>query len=337
MTTHRLHRRTALLRAKRDGAFDPGQYWHEGADRQRAMRKLRALLRLMQPVILSTPRWSQAHRFIEDLAVDLSVGQPAIQGHVLSLQAVQGKSALQAWAWVMARFTDLCSISVDRRFAQAVSRDGFRTLFANLLRQAQGGPRRCLMLYGLEAVHLDALRDLLDVYEQHMLEARDRRRINLLIAGTVDVPALGANVTRMTLPDYGKAEAIEALVEIVGPQPTARLERLIGAVGGVPAVIERLAAEGPAAIEDAVATREGVWRRLGPVGAEIRSAFAIVSADNALSQRLEQLAREGPSPEMPDRDPRLVRAGLVRFTRKGKAKLTGVRAPVFADLAIQQS
>jgi hypothetical protein len=64
----------------------------------------------------------------------------------------------------------------------------------------------------------------------------------------------------------------------------------------------------------------------------VRSAFAIVAADNTLSQRIELIAREGPVPEDPPRDSRLLRSGLIQHVRRGGVPHVVIRAPVFADL-----
>jgi hypothetical protein len=330
----RLDRRLIVLRGKREVAFDAGQYWHERTPRMGAGRKLRTLLRVGRAVMLHTPRWSQAQRLLEDIAVDLQLGSPTVSCEVVNLQAVQGKSALQAWSWVMMRMTGFCGLPVERRLAQAVSRDGFRTLMGELLVRSASGPNRCVMLVGLEAVHLDALRDLLDVYHEHALAFGDRVRLNLLVAGADHPPHLAsAGTSRLSLPDYAPAEAIESLVEQVGPQPVARLERIAALTGGIPALVDRIGSQGAAAMEEIVSTREAVWRHLGPLGAEIRSVFEIVWAEPALSKRLELLAKDGPQPEIWELDTRLLRSGLIRPLGHGTRTRVEIRAPVFGDMA----
>jgi hypothetical protein len=299
-----------------------------------AARKLRTFLRVGRPVMLHTARWSQAQRLLEDIAVDLQLGAPTITCEVVNLQAVQGKGALQAWSWVMQRMTNFCGLPVDGRLAQAVSRDGFRTLLGELLVRSTTGPLRCLMLVGLEAVHLDALRDLLEVYHGHVLAFGDRVRLNLLVAGAVDAPHLATDAAnRIALPDYAPDEAVESLVEQAGPQPIARLRRVAQLTGGIPALLDRLGSQGAAVLDEVAGSKEAVWRHLGPLGPEVRSVFEIVWAEPALSKRLEILAKDGPQNLESDVDARLVRSGIARALPRGSQPRVEIRAPIFADLA----
>ncbi len=315
--------------------MDAGQYWHERTPRMVAARKLRTLLRAGRPTLLHTPRWSQSARWLEDVALDLQLGSPTVQSEVVPLAPMQGRSAVQAWAWVMQRMSGFCGLPDDRRLAQAVNREGFRTLMGELLERSATGPERCAMLLGLESVHLDVLRDLLEVYREHTLAFGEGVRLNFLVTGAVEAPHLGFETTnRLSLPDFSTTEAIESLVEQVGPQPIPRLRQLAVLTGGIPALLDRIGSLGPAAIDDAGGARDAIWRFLGPLGAEIRSVFQIAWAEPALSRRLEVLAKEGAQPEMLEVDARLLRTGLVRLVRRGSRPRIEIRAPVFADLVL---
>jgi len=330
MSTERPVRRAALLKGKRHLAFDPVQRWFEGADRQRAMRALRVHLRAGRPVFLHTLRWSQPNRFLEDVAADVSLGTPRIEARVLSVGPVSGKGALQAWSWLMSALTPLLGRSEARGFAQAVSREGYRARFRHLLAGESAGPVRGLFLTGLEHLHFDVVRDLVDIVQAAAADAEGPARVVVVLAGAVE-PRLPDSWISLTLPDYGAAEAGEAIVEIAGPNPCASLPAVHRAFGGVPAMVERLAAEGPRGLTEVLEHRDAVWRRLGPLGIELRSAFTIVQSDTALGLRLEALA-QGTLPTVPELDRRLARAGLVRIAhRRGRAE-TVLRMPLLLDL-----
>ena len=330
MPTERPVRRAALLKGKRHLAFDPTQRWHEGADRQRTMRALRVHLRAGRPVFLHTLRWSQPNRFLEDVAVDVAMGTPRIDARVLSVAPASGKGALQAWSWLMGALTPLLGRSEERGFAQAVSREGYRARFRHLLHGEPAGPARAILLTGLEHLHFDVVRDLVEIVRTAALEAEGPPRVVVVLAGAVE-PRLAEPWISLTLPDYGAAEAAEAIVEIAGPRPCDSLPAVHRAFGGVPAMVERLAAEGPRGLAEVLEHRDAVWRRLGPLGVELRSAFTIVQADTALGLRLEALA-QGTLPTDPEVDRRLARAGLVQIAhRRGRAE-TVLRMPLLLDL-----
>ena len=50
---------------------------------------MRVLLRRQLPVALITPRWSQARRFLDDLSVDLQLGEPGVTCRTLSLAGLE--------------------------------------------------------------------------------------------------------------------------------------------------------------------------------------------------------------------------------------------------------
>jgi hypothetical protein len=66
---------------------------------------------------------------------------------------------------------------------------------------------------------------------------------------------------------------------------------------------------------------------------DVRQAFDIVTADEALAARIDRIAREGPQVPDPSRDDALVRAGLVRQVgRTDATRRTVLRAPFLTDL-----
>ncbi len=333
---NRLDRRITILRGKRKGAFDPHQYYFESAQRTRLSRSVRTHLRFGQPVVLVSPRWSQAAEFLDDLAVDLSLGDPSIQARTLSLSPLKGLTSHQGWGWLASAIAEFCQLHLEEGPAwQAVSRRGFRTVMKELLAQAEGGRRRCLMLHNLEHLPVEALNDLLGIFAEHMEAFVDDRRFNLLFAGSMDAPYFDlAGAARLELPDFSDVEAVDVLVEHLGPVEAHQLRSVIAIVGGVPALLDAVGMGEDQALSEVVSNRESLWRLLGPVADEIRHAMDIVNADPKLSTRLERLARLGPLPEDPAHDDQLQRAGLVRRKTQRSGTMTAVRTPWFSDLAL---
>lgn len=335
MHTPRLDRRLAILRGKREGAFDRDQYYLEHAERARAARKVRSLLRRMQPVTLVTPRWSQPRRFLDDVAVDLMLGEPAVRCRTLSLQPLEGRTPHQAWSWIVLAITEFCGLPIDGPAWQVVSRHGFRHVLRELLAKADEGERRCLMIHGLEHIHVEALRDLMEVFEDHVHHREGEARFNLALAGSIDAPHFEfGGMERIVLPDFSESEALEALVEHLGPLDLPRLRSVVALVGGIPALLDTLGGEAADRLSEVLADRRSVWRVLGNLAIEIQRTFDIVASDDRLLGRLEEIARNGPQPEDPSRDDALGRAGLTRVDGPGVRRQTSLRAPVLGDLAL---
>ena len=326
MIQHRLDRRLVLLRGKRSGAFDPNQRFYEAAQRTRMARQLRVLLRRMQPVTIVTPRWSQARRFLDDLSTDLMIGEPSVKCRTLSLLPLEGRTPHQAWAWLVQAVTEFCHLDLDGPAWQVVSRRGFRHVMGDLLKRAEHGERRCLMIHGAQHIHVEALRDLISTLETHIAERTGEPRFNLVLAGAVEANHFRiGGFRRLTLPDYGTEEALGNLVEHTGPQDPGLLESVVDIVGGVPAFLDVLAQD-PSRLKEVLVDRDAVWRLLGSTALEVRAAVELTQTRDEAFDRLEALAR-GPRPTEP-LDESLHTAGLVRF-EQGQ---TFLRAPILADL-----
>ncbi|MEZ4321181.1 MAG: hypothetical protein R3F61_27145 [Myxococcota bacterium] len=333
---NRLTRRIAILRGKREGAFDPNQYYFENARRTRLARAVRVHLRFGRPVVLVAPRWSQAEVFLEDLSVDLSLGDPSILARTLSLAPLKGLTAHQGWGWLAAAVAEFCQIHLEEGPAwQAVSRRGFRAVMAELMARAEGGRPRCLLVHHVEHLPVDALTDLVDVFREHVARFPHGRCFNLLLAGSVDARHFDlAGAVRMVLPDFSTIEAVEILVEHLGPLDAHRLRHVVDVVGGVPALLDALGESGENDLSGVLADRENLWRALGIVADEVRHALDIVNSDERLSTRLERLARLGPLPEDPEFDFPLRQAGLVRQQIGTTGVHTIIRTPWFSELAL---
>lgn len=329
---HRYERRRIILEGKRKSAFDPDQLWFARARRTRLARRIRFHLRRGRPVVLITPRWSRAPGFLDDLAVDLSMGDPAIRARPLHLLPLTGLTTHQAWAWLADAVAGFCQLPLQEGPAwQAVSRRGFRSVLSDLFERAEEGRRRCLMLHGLEHANVEAIQDLFEVFAEHLEKTGPNPSFNLLFAGSIDAPHFDfEGAVREELGDYSEPEAIEVLVEQLGPLERHRLVSVVAMVGGVPAILDALGERGPDDLSKLLTDRDEMWRSLGSLAEEVRSAIDIVSADDKLADRLERLARRGSLELEPTPDAALERAGLVR----SEGDRTTLRTPWFADVLL---
>ena len=315
MITERLDRRITILRGKRHGAFDRDQYYLEHARRARVARKLRCYVRDMRPVVLMVPRWSAAQAFLDDVAVDVMLGMPSVRCRTLSVRPLEGRTDHQTWNWLVHAIIEFCALSVPHTASQVVSRHGFRVVLAELFRQAEAsGHRRCLMVHGLEYLHVDALHDVISVFEDHIHHRPRPVCFNLVLAGPPGMPHPELHgVERLVLGDFDQREAVEALAEHLGAEDHDTLRALARQVGGIPDILAALAVTELAELREAARDPRALWNALGLLGRDLRRAVDIVAADPWLSARLETLVRPGLHRHDPERDPALVEAGLLRL------------------------
>lgn len=328
----RLARRFTLLRARRGCVYDPDQRYFESAPRTRIARRVRVLLRKQEPVFLLAPRWSRPDRFLDELASDLLVGRPRVVAHVVPLGVIHGRSSEEAQGYVLRCVAEAADLDPTAAASQPVSRAGFRGMLGDMLSRTVGGPRRALLLLGIEHLDIEIVQDLYDALREHAAEHPFERSFNLLFSGSVAIsktrfPDLG----QLILPDFGPDEAVQAVYEYVEGVPERDVELAAALVGGVPALLHAVGVQGEKS-RVLPTTQEQVWEVLGPLADEVQAAVAIVAADQAQAERLELLTREGSLPVEPAIDGRLVRAGLVRGVPRVRRPRVVVRAPILAQL-----
>jgi hypothetical protein len=325
---HRLDRRLILLRGKRKSVVTRQMRTIERALRDRTARKVRHLLRRNLPVVLLTPRWSCAREFLDDVGVDLAVGKPTVVCRTLSMAPMAGRTVHDSRQWLSRAIIEFCELYVPGPVWQAVDRTGFRYVMRDLLRRARTGPRRALLVHGLEHLHVEALQDFVEVFGEHVAEFGGERRLNVVLGGSVDMASFEfPGAARVTLRDYSREEAAHALVEVTGPIDRALVDAAIDLVGGVPGLLSAL---GDAALGGhwLSTKRADVLRALGGVGDEIRGAIDIVRSDVQLAERLDEILRRSPAPLDAERDDPMLRAGILQTLDGGRV---GVRAPLFAE------
>lgn len=328
----------ALRRAQ---AFDAEQRFIETALRGRSARQVRACLRRMEPVFVVTPRWSRPQAFLEEIALDLAVGEPAIGCRTVGFRPHRGRAPASTWPLMLQILNQLGrGGGTTGMVATAVDREGFRAGVGEALEAAHQSSRHRLavLLHGIEHMPVEVLSDLVEQWSAYRERHPEGLRVALLMAGSELPPWLSLpDLHRVELEDYSEAETIAALVARCGPMAPRRLMALARFTGGVPAMVEAVA-------EMIAAGREGLpvaasrgarldvdllLQGMGPVADEIRGAMDIVSARGELSDRLSTLSRDGAAPRAAS-DEALFAAGLLKRVRAtGQVSL---RAPALAAM-----
>jgi hypothetical protein len=308
--------------------FDPDQLYLETALRGRAARRARALVRRRETVLVEAPRWSDPGRFLEDLALDLAVSEPAIGCRRTSLRHLRGAPvhrARQELLRVMTQLARPTSLAIPPVVAD---RRGFRNAVVALSAEAEqtAAYDAALFLYDCENLPFEVAEDFIEAWCEVRSALLGSPRVSLLVAGALSSGlAAGAPIERLDLSDYGEGETAAELVR-GGPVEAALLASAAKLSGGVPALVagvERLVRSGrfDGDLDATIA-------RLGGVAGEIRGAVDIAAMDDRLAARLAALAAAPATRE--DEDTALVHAGLARF-RPG-ARATEIRTPLIARL-----
>lgn len=331
----RLQRRMHLDQVLDPAAVDPGQRLVESALRGKTARKIRTELRRGVPVVLHTPRWSQPHHFLEDVSLDLAVGEPGILCRTVSLRPAGGLSPRDAWPLVLRAFAQLGQRRwVSGPSAAILDRRGFRTLLSQILTDAEGAARQpvALLAHGADRLPVELLEDIAQVWGEHETLFAGERQAGLLLAGAAGTTLVAPrSATRMDLSDYGEDEAVATLQQRGGPFPSRALRSLARFTGGIPSLVdalgERMAEGGTPPLEP-----DALLDSLGPLAQELRGAVDIASTQEHLAERLHALRFGDDLPEAPQLDQPLIDAGLLRRFRGAGGSRVALRAPAIAAL-----
>lgn len=316
---------------------DAGSTHHhlDTALRGRAARKVRAHLRRMEPVVLFTPRWSAAARFLEDLSLDLAVGEPAIGCRTVDLRPLKDRSQGECWRFLQHAFSQLGQRGWSPRGPRTVvDRRGFRWALEQVLESvhADAPHRVALLAHGAEHLPLEVLHDLTQVLEEYAARHRDGRRMTMLVAGSTAASWLTVgDAPRVQLVDFGDSEAAAAIVGRAGPLPLRHLEQVARFTGGIPSLVEAVGrsarAKGALPLQ-----RDALIGSLGSVADEMRGAVDIVAASDSLADRLHSLLDGEAARWESSVDAPLVQAGLLREVRATGGRRVALRAPAIAAL-----
>ncbi len=327
-----------MMNRKTDGAdvrFDPNQHRLEAALRGRVGRRVRASLRRMEPVLLSVPRWSQPERFLEELALDLAVGQPGMGCRTVDLSPLKGRRASEAWQFTLHLFAQLGRREWKRGAPMMVAhRNGFRYALSQLLEEAH----RCashpvaLLAHGAQHLPVEIVTDLRTVWNDYWNAHPEGARCTLLLATAVGTDSVGIDgMVHVDLVDYGPGEATLHIHDGTYGTSSSQLVRAVHFTGGIPGLVDAVG-QLRRTRRDLPVDNDVLLYSLGNLVDEIRGAVDIVNMDSALSDRLYRLSDGKPALARPDVDAPLREAGLVRLFRAHGAEHVVIRAPAIGTL-----
>ena len=326
----------ALLRGRRDYVFDTQQVHLEEAIRGRTARRIRGHLRRMDSVAMITPRWSSPQGFLEDMALDLAVDEPEIGCRTVSFRPLMGRSAPEAWNFLLRVLSELPGGDWGTRPVPMVcDRRGFFYAAEQLLESAheQALYPVAMLAHGVEHLPVEILDDLAQVWTRYLDQTRTGRRCTLMLAGSVDTPALDVGgATRVELCDYGESEAAASLILKLGLVDPAVLDRAVRFSGGVPSLVEAL---GAGALERGELPRQPgeLLRCMGPTAEDLRGAVEMALTSSGTADRFHMLLDGEARTEDPDMDRSLLMAGLVRRVRVTGAPQVMLRSPALAAIS----
>jgi len=315
-------------------SFNPDQLRHEHEARAQVARKVRVCLRSMEPVVVIAPRWSQPMSFLEELAIDLISGRPALDCRTVRFRPIKGRALPEVWNHIVDVFARLTADNQEPVVpSSVVDRRGFRWSLRRMLDEAHQTAPQPVALLACEAEHLplSALEDMVEVWEEYASSHPLDRRCVLLLAGSVQVHWLTiTGATRVELRDYSEREAAATMAARADRGTARQLSSIARFTGGIPGLVDRFSAH-YAEHGELPGSRDGLIQILGTLGDEMRGAVDIIAADDALSSRLEDLMGGKSLPEVESVDEPLRNAGLLQ-TVPLPSRQVKLRAPAIAAL-----
>ncbi len=315
--------------------FDPSQHFVEQALRSQAARRVRLHVRRMEAVAVRTPRWSEPASFLEDLALDLAVGEPGVGCRTVNLRPLKGRCASESWQFTLHVFAQLGRREWRHRPPVLVAdRGGFRFALSQLIEEAHDSALHpvALLAHGAEFAPMEVIEDLAQVWGEYAQRHPTGRRTTWLLAGTSAQAWWDmAGAPRVDLVDFGEAEAAATIIGLTPQTPLHALQRAAHFSGGVPglvnAVADRLRQDPELPEHD-----DALLASLGSVANELRGAVDIAHMDTALAERLYTLVAGGPVIFSPEVDEPLTMAGLIRRVKTHGEDHVQIRAPAISTL-----
>ncbi|MSP54840.1 MAG: hypothetical protein EXR69_04430 [Myxococcales bacterium] len=327
----RAERRMEIFQYRRHAMFDPKHIYIEAALRGKTARKVRNQLRRLEPVALLTPRWTSPQAFLEEIALDLAVGEPPMGCRTISFRPMMARSTPEAWNFILRVLSELGG-RVMAGVPMAITRRGFHIAAASLLDRAHENTPQpmALLAHGAHHLPVEVMNDLTEVWGSYGDRMRADRRMVVLLAGAVATPALDVgNAARIDLSDFGEAEAAATFLRHLGVMPFPVLQRVSRFTGGVPGLVDALCAG--AAQRGPVALHSGdLFRLMGPLAKDLRAAVSTAMHSPHHAERILDLADGDARVLNPDLDDRLLLAGLIRRTRVTGLPHVELRAPALA-------
>mgnify|MGYP007024789850 CR=1 FL=1 len=315
--------------------YEPDQRVLETALRSRTSRAARACLRRMQPVVVLAPRWSAVRSFLEELSLDLAVGEPAVGCRIVDFRPLQGRTTAESWQFALQLMGQLGRRSWRPASPLTVAdRRGFRWALEQVLEQAhQESPHPVALLAGgADALPVEILEDLCAAWEGYRERHVVDQRCGLLLAASSSARWLRVgDAPQLELADFGETEAAAAIVGRAGPLPMQDLELVSRFTGGIPGLVDAVSRHAQA--EGCLPrSRDELLDCFGPLVDEMRGAIDIVVSHDALAERLSHLLDGEASPRNESVDRPLLLAGLLRPERHRGKDVVRLRAPAIATM-----
>ncbi|HMV69764.1 MAG TPA: hypothetical protein PKA64_23175, partial [Myxococcota bacterium] len=234
-----------------------------------------------------------------------------------------------AWGRMLAILAEHVEAPLPSAAAWPLAPGGFRFGVQALLEAASRRSPTVLLAERGHHLPADVLSDLARSWSDWAASLGEPPAVRLLLAvragGQAPMPEA---CTVVDLPDPTPYEALVQLAGWLGTDRVTALQGVLAATGEIPELLRQIVVAGR--LPDP-AQAETVLRAWGGVRRGVVAALQIARADDALAQRLDQLAKGG-QPFEPATDLPLEEAGLIRRRRRGLAVEAQLRSPTFAQL-----
>lgn len=205
----RFDRRKRLLAQKRDGAFDPNQYYLERDKNSRALRKIRVLLRKMEPVSLVGTAWDPRTSDVLEMSSTLATGTPEVWMHLANCREIWNWDAENSEKWLLARVADALGLTSVSRGVSQLGGACFQDCLWELMDARKGYHRSALCLHGFHQVEEGTATLFGDWLAEYVRQTGAHDRVLTVLA----TGPKGAVTLRATEVVYPAWEGIECLDE----------------------------------------------------------------------------------------------------------------------------
>jgi len=281
----------------------------------------------MEPMVLLTPPWSSPRSFLEDLALEMAMGDPPLRCRTLSVSPLQSRKRPEIWKWLLAAFAGLEG-GRNLDIPYVASTVGFRQGLLQVLLQLQTRllVPTALLIHDAEILPAEVRLALMEAWSRFRRDLPAERRVEMILAGRFR-PEASCDLQVISLTDYGDQEASEVMESLV-PCAPAHIQSAVRFSGGIPDVLGAMATHLRGAGSFSPSTSE-LLQSLGGLHQELAATVRTAHRHPQFSQRLTRLGTAGELPWEEDVDEPLERAGLLARNRN----LTRLRAPLFDALA----
>ena len=258
-------------------------------------------------------------RFLSSLSELLLPTDTRSACRVLALRLYDDEGPTHAWQRVMEELDPPAEDDEVRPLRMMVDRRGFRArLGESMVRLSQEErPPHALILSNVERLPLSIVEDFQLAWNESLAMQRKGKVVPILMTGAIGG---GEFPNFLWLQDYGIDEALVALD--LDDEPV-EMEEAVARSGGIPSLVHAL--EGL----DGFFSESDLDQRWEPVAQQIRSIIGLVSVQQQLQDRLQQLCLQSKPTQRIDEQ--LAEVGLVRIQRHGGG-VSSLRAPFIADL-----